>query len=134
MATVVILAGGAVLSLWDPDDPCHAAAVARVRELRESRARFVVPAVVVAEVLVGAARQGEARLRMRLDQLRAAFGEPWAIDARTATAAARLQAAHADLRTTDALVIACAQVLGAEEILTADRRWEAVDPRVRVLG
>jgi predicted nucleic acid-binding protein len=133
MGAVIVLDSTVLLGLWDPDDVHHLAVVAAVRELRDAKARFVVPATVLTEVLVGAARQGDSRLRLRMDQIRAAFGAPHSIDIRTATIAARIRAEHAGIRTSDALVIASGQVAGAEEVLTTDREWEKVDPRVRVV-
>ena len=73
-------------------------------------------------------------IRLRLAQLRAAFGEPHPIDTKIGMAAARLRGAHGSIRTPDALVIAAAQVIGADEVLTTDRRWEQVEHRVRVLA
>jgi predicted nucleic acid-binding protein len=134
MGAVIVLDSSVLVGLWDPDDALHAATVCAVRDLRDARARFVLPATALAEVLVGAARQGDARLRIRLDQIRAAFGTPQPVDIRVATIAARLRAGHASIRVGDALVLAAAQVAGAAEVLTTDPRWAEVDPRVRVIG
>jgi predicted nucleic acid-binding protein len=134
MGAVVVLDSGALVALWDPDDVHHQAAVSVVRGLRDSGSRFVVPSIVLAEVLVGAARQGEARLRVRRDQFRAAFGVASPVDARAALEAARLRASHPGIRLGDAVVIAFARTGGAAEILTHDSRWPDIEPRVRVIG
>jgi predicted nucleic acid-binding protein len=134
MGAIVVLDAGVLIGLWDPDDGHHEASVLAVRALRDSRARLVVPATVLAEVLVGAARQGEARLRMRADQVRAAFGAPLPVDARVAMAAARLRVAHPGIRISDAMVIASAHLAGAAEILTVEPSLGEVDTRVRVIG
>jgi predicted nucleic acid-binding protein len=134
MGAVAVLDAGVLVALWDPEDGRHRPVVAAVRGLRDGRTRFVVPSTALAEVLVAAARQGDARLRTRMEQIRAAFGVPYAVDLRVAAMAAGLRAAHGDVRLCDAVVVAVARLVGAEEIVTVDPRWQAVDTRVRVIG
>jgi predicted nucleic acid-binding protein len=134
MGAVVVLDVGTLAALWDPGDGHHQAVVSAVRGLRDSRAKFVVPSTAFAEVLVAAVRQGDGHLRMRLEQIRAAFGVPHPVDLRVATTAARLRAAHQEIRLCDAVVVATARLVGATEIVTVDPRWQTVDTRVRVIG
>lgn len=51
-----------------------------------------------------------------------------------AVAAAGLRAANPSIRLPDALVLATGAHLGAGQILTCDRRWRRIDPRVRVVA
>jgi predicted nucleic acid-binding protein len=94
----------------------------------------MLPAIVLAEVLVGAARRGEEELRLRREQLTAAFGVPVPVDEVVAVAAASLRARHRFLRMPDALVLATADVTAAEVVLTGDKKWSAVDQRVELIG
>lgn len=116
-----------------PQDALHAVTAGAVRRHRIDGARFVLPASVLAEVLVGAARLGDEELNQRRNQIVAAFGPPVALDGAVAVSAARLRAKHRSLRFPDAVVIATAQVLGAQAILTGDKRWDRVDSRVRLV-
>jgi predicted nucleic acid-binding protein len=63
-----------------------------------------------------------------------AFGPAQAMDEPVAAQAALPRAKHPALRIPDALVIAIGIVGEADAILTADRRWADIDPRVAVVG
>ncbi|WP_322761122.1 hypothetical protein [Frankia sp. Cr2] len=54
------------------------------------------------------------------------------MDEAVAVAAALRRARHQSLRLPDALVFA-ADVVGAETILTGDKRWQSLDDRVEVV-
>src|SRR5438874_362087 len=109
MSGVVVLDAGVLVALWDPDDPGHRAAVAAVRALRDAHARWAVPATVLAQVMVGAARTGDKRLRTRMAQFRAAFGTALPVDEKTAEVVARLQATRPQLDASDAYLLGTAQ-------------------------
>ena len=89
------------------------------------------PLSAYAETLVDPARS------RRLDEVRDAIDslglriEP--IDKAIADRAASLRARRRALRLPDALVLACGQVLEADTIVTADRRWRRFE-RVHVIG
>lgn len=129
----VVLDASVVLALLDPQDALHKEAVRAVREHRADGSRFLLPASVLAEVLVGVARLGEEALDQRRGQIVAAFGRPVALDESVAVSAARLRATHRSLRLPDAIVLATAEVLDAQAVLTGDKRWERVDSRVRLV-
>lgn len=129
----IVLDASVILALFDPDDALHSEAAHAVRGYRASGAEFAVPASVLAEILVGAARRGEDELETRRRQTIAAFGEPAPVDEAVAVAAAQLRAQHGSLRLPDALVLATATVLGADTVLTGDKRWSSVDPRVELV-
>ena len=129
----IVIDASVILAALDPLDAFHGATVAAVRRVRESEDDFVLPASVLAQVLVGVARQGEDLLQTRAEAVSAAFGPVVELDASIAVEAARLRARHASLRLPDALVLATAEACGAKVILTGDRRWVGLDGRVELI-
>lgn len=93
-----------------------------------------MPALVLAEVLVGAARRGTAARKERHRQIVAAFGPIRAIDEEVASRAAAIRAHHPAGRLPGALVLAVGVVDDAEEILTCDQTWSRYDSRVVVIS
>ncbi|MGH3273552.1 MAG: PIN domain-containing protein [Streptosporangiaceae bacterium] len=130
----VVLDASIVIALFDPQDALHAAASAAARRHRDAADDFLLPASVLAEVLVGAARQGEAELTSRRSAMIAAFGSPYAMDEEVAVAAARRRARHQSLRLPDALVLATADVTAADAVLAGDKRWRGLDPRIELVS
>jgi len=130
----VVLDASVLLGLFDPLDALHEAAVDAVRASRVAGDRQVVPASVLAEVLVGAARTGDDAVIARRASVRGAFGECAPLDEAVAVAAARHRARHRWLRLPDALVVATADVLGADRVLTGDKRWQELDGVVVIGG
>lgn len=129
----IVLDAGIVIALFDPYDALHSSSADAVRRHRDSVDRFVVPASVFAEILVSAARRGENEVAERRRLVTAAFGTPHPVDEAVAVAAATRRARHRSLRLPDALLLAVADVLGAQAILTGDKRWQDVDPRVELI-
>jgi predicted nucleic acid-binding protein len=126
---LIVLDVSVVIAQLDPEDANHA----RVAEELERRADgdLVLPASAYAEFLVDPVRRGrvaEAQERVQRLQLRVV-----PLDERVAERAAELRAREQGLRLPDALVLATADALGADEVLTADRRWQRF-PRVAVVG
>jgi len=130
----IVLDSSVVLALFDPHDSHHVRAVAALRARRAKAASFSVPALVLAEVLVGAARRGEVERDERHNQIVAAFGPIRVIDEAVARRAATLRARHPSVRLPDALVMAVGVVDDAAEILTCDKAWSRYDSRVVVIG
>ncbi len=92
----------------------------------------MVPASVYAEVLVRPTRVGAeevARIERFFDELPIQV-QP--VDRTIAAVAARLRA-RTTLRLGDAFVLATAEVLPADSVLTADRRWRKLDARVELI-
>lgn len=127
----VVLDASVVIALIDPGDALHEGAVLAVSSAQDEGHRFVLPASVLAEVLVGAVAGGE------LDRVRRlvldAFGPVRPLDEAVSAAAAVRRSRHPGLRLPDALVLATADVDGAELVLTGDRRWRAMDDRTRLV-
>ena len=126
---LIVLDAGVVIAHLDPADAQHERATAVLLQHADDDLRL--PASAYAETLVDPARSG------RLDEVRAAIDslglriEP--IDKAIADRAASLSARRRALRLPDALVLACGEVLEADTIVTADRRWRRFE-RVRVIG
>lgn len=133
MATVV-LDTSAVLGLLDRQDPGHDGAARSIRASRAAGQQIVLPALVLAEVLVAAGRLGEDAALKTEEFVDAMVDDVHDLDRRVAREAAACVARHPDLPLRAAIVIAVGRVRGAETILTADPAWRPVDRRVRVIS
>lgn len=120
-----------VIGLLQPDDAHHASTRAALADARLRGERFVLPASVLSEAMVGGYRLSTAVDRQR--RIIGLFGSVRPIDGAVALAAAEIRARHRSLRLPDALVVATGVVEEAA-VLTCDRRLADVDPRVRVIG
>lgn len=125
----VVLDAGVVIGALDDADAHHAAAIRSIGARSDDDLRL--PSSAYAEVLVVPARTG------RLDEVKSDLAslslgvDP--IDASAAEEAARLRARHPSLRLPDALVLAYAETVDADELLTTDARWARFSARVRVI-
>lgn len=126
---LIVLDASVVIAHLDPDDALHRSATSTLLEYAGDDLRL--PASAYAESLVDPARKG------RLDEARAAVAalqfQIVPIDGLLAERAASLRAHERGLRLPDALVLACGELLAADAILTADRRWRRFE-RVRLIG
>jgi predicted nucleic acid-binding protein len=126
----VVLDSGVVIGWLDRSDAHHAAAEAALENHQDDDLRL--PASALAEVLVGHARRGSvehAREALRALGLNVdPIGEP------SAVAAAIVRARHPRFRLPDALIFGHAEAIGAEIVLTTDRRWQDVSPLVHVVA
>ena len=128
---LVVLDSSVVIAFLDPDDALHEAAVRALTDHRHDQ--LVIPATVYAEILVGPYRRGAkavteveaflSDLSVRIEILTAAI-------ARTA---ARLRSGSRSLRLPDALVIATADELAAERVLTGDESWVRISRRATLV-
>jgi predicted nucleic acid-binding protein len=130
VGAVVVLDASIVIGVLEAEDAHHQAATAAVDEHADDDLRL--PASAYAEVLVEPAKRGfllEAQakvglLPLRIDPIERGAGE----------AAAVLRAQTTALRLPDALVLGHAEAIDADVVLTTDRRWRRVSPRVKVVG
>ena len=130
---LTVLDASVVIGLLDATDPHHAAAATAMRERLAASDRMVIPASAYAELLVGPMRRGGDAVATVDAFLAALPAEIVALGAGIARAAATLRAEHAGrLRLPDAFVLGTAIELGADLVLTADRRWPRID-RVTVV-
>lgn len=127
---MIVLDASVVIAHRDKGDAHHVAAGKALAAAAGDDLRL--PASAYSEVLVGPAMQG--RVGPVREEIRAlALGiEP--ITEEVAERAAFLRARHRGLRLPDALVLGCAEVLGADAVVTADRSWRRYSKRVSVVG
>ncbi|HEX6475113.1 MAG TPA: PIN domain-containing protein [Candidatus Limnocylindria bacterium] len=132
---LTVLDAGVIIGVLDADDAHHDAARRALAKAIEAGDALAVPASVYAEVLVAPAGVGVAAVR-RVDALL----NDLAVDVEPATRqlakrAAELRARHGRrLRLPDALVLATAVHLRADQVLTVDRGWPDAGVRVVVVG
>ena len=126
---VVVLDASIVLGAVAQEDEIHDRCE---RALRASAdADLVLPASAYAETLIRPLQLGRSSDPMDafLSELSIAVVD---IDRATARRAAEIRAAHG-VPLPDALVLATGDVLDADEVLTGDRRWAGLTPRVRIV-
>ena len=132
---LIVLDAGVVIGLLDAGDCHHAGARTALAALLGDAHDLVLPASAYAECLVSPSRRGPTAVGIVdqfLDALPARI-EP--VSRAITVAAAGLRAEHGPaLRLPDALVVATALVLGAEEIVTTDAGWPSLPVRVSVLS
>lgn len=123
-----------VIAVLESTDAHHAMAAEALRAARSAEgAQLVLPASAYAEVLVYPERAGAGVAAT----VRAFCSQEFVIEpvsASIAEAAARLRARHASLRLPDALVIAAAECLNADVLLTADSQWRSYVSGVTVIS
>jgi predicted nucleic acid-binding protein len=128
---LVVLDASAIIAFLDPDDALHDAAVDALGEHQHDE--LLVPLTVYAEILVAPYRRGaeavaevEAFVRdfaIRIDTMTPA----------TARRAAQLRSESRSLRLPDALVLATADELEADMVLTGDESWTRISSRVALI-
>ena len=128
---LVVLDASVIIAFLDPDDALHDAAVGAVTEYQHDE--LLVPLSVYAEILVAPYRRGsEAVAEVE------AFLADFAVRIETMTpsiarAAAKLRSESRSLRLPDALVLATADELEADNLLTGDESWVSISGRVTLI-
>jgi predicted nucleic acid-binding protein len=126
---IVVLDASVLIGQLDARDGHHHACMQALREHANDDLR--VPASAYAEALVRPAAGGRlADARAALHKLAIAVES---IDAACGERAAQLRASRRSLRLPDALVLAYAEGIDADVVLTTDRRWSRASTRVRVV-
>jgi predicted nucleic acid-binding protein len=132
---LTVLDASVLIGVLDAEDVHHAAARDALTARLARGDALIVPATAYAEALVGPIRRGPeaaATVDAFIEALPARV-EP--ATAGIARLAAGIRAEHGGrLRLPDAFVIATALELGADQIVTADRRWPDLSIEVAVLG
>lgn len=126
---LVVLDAGVVIALRVAADAHHQMVVPALASFPGGT--FVLPASAYAETLVEPARHGAAAIRAARRLVQAI---PIRVEPISAEIAERAAVLRRHVRLPDALVIATGEVLGADVVLTTDKRWQALSPRVRVVA
>jgi predicted nucleic acid-binding protein len=126
---VIVLDASLLIAVMDEQDPLHDAATAALAAVEDTDIRL--PASAYAECLVGPARHG--RVEDAVSRLRDFIGavEPATED--IGRRAAEIRAGSRAISLGDALVLATAEILNADAVLTADRAWRGILPTVQVV-
>lgn len=129
----IVLDASIILAVSKETDAHHTAATKAIEAAIKNEHEFILPASVLAEVLVGAARGGRTHLENRRTDTVETFGPLRPIDEEIAVEAAAIRATHPELRLPDAMVFATAVVDDAT-VLTADKRLADADDRIHLLA
>ena len=131
---LTVLDAGVIIGVLDARDPHHAAARASLAAVVERGDALAVPASAYAEALVAPSRRGSAAIESVDAFLHDLAADVEPITRQVARRAAQLRARHgARLRLPDALVVALAIHLGADRVLTTDRKWPRVGVRLELV-
>jgi predicted nucleic acid-binding protein len=128
---LVVLDASVVIAFLDPDDALHQPAVEALTEHQHDE--LLVPTCAYAEILVAPYRRGPeavAEVEAFLSDLSIGL-EP--LTPAIAQAAAKLRSKFRRLRLPDALVLATAQGLEAEVLLTGDESWARISSHVKLI-
>jgi predicted nucleic acid-binding protein len=129
---LVVLDASIIIGFLDPEDRLHDACVAALTD--HQRDELVIPASVYAEILVGPYRAGREAVS-EVEAFLSDFGiriEP--VGASVGRIGAQLRSERKGLRLPDALVLASADEIGADVLLTGDKSWAKLSKRVTVVS
>jgi predicted nucleic acid-binding protein len=132
---LIVLDAGVLIAALAPQDAHHDSAVAAITTALRRGDRLAIPASALAEALVHPFRSGQAvvdQVERFVDQLPATV-EPLTRQMARAAAAARASFGRR-LAPPDALIVATAIVLDADDILTTDLGWPSIGRPVTVVG
>jgi len=121
---VTVVDAGVLIGFLDASDLHHEAAREALATAHDGGHRVVMPASAFAESLVGPSRRGPEAVDEVRQFVRRLPVEVIALDESMALVAAGLRARHGGrLKLPDALVVATAQALDADTLITTDRDW-----------
>ncbi|MGH7867576.1 MAG: type II toxin-antitoxin system VapC family toxin [Candidatus Dormibacteraceae bacterium] len=127
---VVVLDASVVIALISPEDIHHLSAVHSLKF--HAGDSLYLPASAYSECLVVPNRQDQVQdAKSRIQEL---FLKIIPISEVIAEIAAELRSQHSWLRLPDAMILACARSIQAEVLLTGDKKWQKLDPSVRLLS
>ncbi|HXM58884.1 MAG TPA: type II toxin-antitoxin system VapC family toxin [Candidatus Dormibacteraeota bacterium] len=125
-----VLDASVLIALLDEKDVGRPVARAAVGEAQRDH-DLLIPVTAFSESIVAPYRRSR-RDGERAEAALAALGRLVDVSRDIASRAARLRATR-QIKLPDALILATAMQVSAEQILTLDRRWRGVDSRVRLL-
>jgi predicted nucleic acid-binding protein len=129
---LIVVDASVLIAFLEVEDALHDAAVAALKEAADDD--LILGATTLLELLVTPYRRSEDHAERVKTFVRSVPLRVEPITEAIADAAARLRARHRTLAVPDALTLAVADAVGADAVLTADRRWRTLSPRVRVVG
>src|SRR5262245_2069054 len=121
-----VLDASVLIALLDEKDMGRPVARAAVDESKRDH-DLLIPVTAFSESIVAPYRRSQ-----RAEAALTALGNLVDVTREIASRAAQLRATT-QIKLPDALILATAMQVAAEEILTLDRRWSGVDSRVRLL-
>ena len=124
---LIHLDAGVIIGFLDVDDAHHPATRQKLSEAVDGNHQLAIAASALAECLVAPARRGEPEIEVALALMSRLPITIVELDAAIAAQAARLRAGHRSLRLPDALVIATAEMSGADQLVTTDHRWPGTE-------
>jgi predicted nucleic acid-binding protein len=128
---LVVLDASVVIAFLDPDDALHDAAVAALTEHQHDE--LLIPTSAYAELLVAPNRRGSEAVA-EVEAFLADFAVRLeALTRAVARVAAKLRSESRSLRLPDALVLATADELDADIVLTGDESWARIGGRVTLI-
>jgi predicted nucleic acid-binding protein len=125
-----VLDASVLIALLDETDVARPIARAAVQQSKQDH-DVLIPITAFSASIVAPYRRSH-RDGQRAEAALAALGTLVDVTREVASRAAQLRAAR-NIKLPDALILATAMDAAADEILTLDRRWRGVDPRVRLL-
>jgi predicted nucleic acid-binding protein len=128
--SVSVLDASVLIALLDEADIGRPVARAAVDDSKRDH-DLLIPITAFSESIVAPYRRSR-RDGERAEAALAALGRLVDVTRDIASHAAQLRAAR-QIKLPDALILATAMQAAADQILTLDRRWRGVDPRVRLL-
>ena len=132
---LTVLDAGVVIALLERTDAHHGSARRAIEAARTRGDRLVLPAAAYAEVLVNPSRRGVQAIAIVDTFLDAMPIQIEPVSRAIAADAASLRARHRrGLRLPDALVVATAERLGADRLLTTDAHLPPTRIVVDVIG
>jgi predicted nucleic acid-binding protein len=128
---VSVLDASVLIALLDEEDVGRRVARAAVDQSKRDHHDLLIPVTALSESIVAPYRRSR-RDGQRAEAALAALGSLVDVTRDIACQAAQLRAMR-QIKLPDALILATAMHVAADQILTLDRRWRGVDSRVRLL-
>lgn len=125
-----VLDGSVLIALLDESDVGRPAARGAVAPPRQDH-DLVIPATAISESIVAPYRLGRSQGE-RAEAALIALASIAEVTREIASRAAQLRATR-QIKLPDAIILATATKLAADQVLTFDRRWRGLDPRVHPL-
>lgn len=129
----VVVDAGVMIGFLNTDDAHHEESVTALAGLVDRGLGVAMSTLTLSEVLVGPARAGAVRLASADARVRDVIGGRFVkLDRNAARDIAIIRATHPRLSAPDAAVVAAANAVGADRILTTDNDFRSVPRAVQL--